>query len=405
MSETEFKLKEENKFIKELFNSNGDETQFKHIKEMIQHSIISSTFVIKLLDIFSKYRPHHHNISKQLIECVYSRFPGQIDEIQEYIKRTYNVILKYIKFPEEFPIEGSKEQQEMFLLLQQDDIDGFILFLSNHPTIDITKQQKLAKFGYYFYLFGCNWNCDSISLIDFCCLFGSLKCFKYLLLNKCKITTKGFHNTLKYSIAGGNQEIINILKENGHSFEEYLETSVYYHRYELTHWLNENYKCEPVSLPTCIEYFNIDAFLYFLEHGHSLEETDCIERTCLHHASFIGSLPIVQFLVEKGANIEAKDNGKRTPLHIACEEGHLPIVQYLIEKGANIEAKSWAQETPLHITSYHGKTDVVKYLLSKGANKNVKNKWNQTPYDVACDLIDDKSQREIIREEIQNFIE
>ena len=108
----------------------------------------------------------------------------------------------------------------MFLLLQKDDLDGFISFLSNHPTIDITKEQELKWGGYYYNLF--DWRDSSFSLIDFCCFFGSLKCFKYLLLNKCEITKK----TLKYSIAGGNQEIINILKENGHSFEECLETSV-----------------------------------------------------------------------------------------------------------------------------------------------------------------------------------
>ena len=145
--------------------------------------------------------------------------------------------------------------------------------------------------------------------------------------------------TIKYSIAGGNQEIINILKEKGHSFEEFLETSVKYHRYELTNWLNENYKCKQFPLTRCIKYYNIDAFLYFLEHGHSLDETDSIGWTCLHYVSFISSLPIVQYLIEKGANIEAKGYQQKAPLHVACEKGHLPIVQYLIEKGANIEAK------------------------------------------------------------------
>ena len=100
----------------------------------------------------------------------------------------------------------------------------------------------------------------------------------------------------------------NILKEKGHSFEEYLETSVKYNRYELTIWLNENYKCKPVSLPKCIDYYNIDAFLYFLECGHSIEETDGFKRTCLHSASRIGSLLVVQYLIEKGANIEAKED-------------------------------------------------------------------------------------------------
>ena len=135
----------------------------------------------------------------------------------------------------------------MFSFLQNDDLDGifqiiqqlnyiynknakpfmWLLYfnysysISLSPTFDITKEHKLKKYGYYYYLFDSS---SSISLIDFCCFFGSLKCFKYLLLNKCEIT----EFTLKYSIAGGNQEIINILKENGHSFEECLETSVKY---------------------------------------------------------------------------------------------------------------------------------------------------------------------------------
>ena len=183
-------------------------------------------------------------------------------------------------FPEEFPIEENKEQKEMFLILQKDYIDGFISRV------------------YYCSLFD---SPSFISLIDFCCFFGSLKCFKYLLLNKCEITEK----TLKYSIPGGNQEIITILKEKGYSFEECLETSVKYHRYELTNWLNENYKCEPVSLPKCIRYYNIDAFFYFLEHGHYINEIDENGRTCLHATLILGSLPIIQYLVEKGANIEA----------------------------------------------------------------------------------------------------
>ena len=35
MSEAESKLKEVNEFIKEVFNYNGDETQLKHLKEVL----------------------------------------------------------------------------------------------------------------------------------------------------------------------------------------------------------------------------------------------------------------------------------------------------------------------------------------------------------------------------------
>ena len=253
--------------LKKIFDFNGDEANHKDLKEIfasfIKSSKNDSKFFIKLLDYYSKCRPHHQNFSKELVECVYFCFPEQITEIKQYIKE-YPDILKFIMFPEEFPTNEIEEQQnEMFLLLQKDDIDGFISFISNNPTIDITKEQELEDDGYYFYLF----YSYSISLIDFCCFFCSLKCFKYLLLNKCEITFQ----TLERAIAGGNQEIIAVIQQNGHGeFEYFLEASVHYHRYELTSWLNENYECILVSLPLCIWYHNIHAFFYFLEHGQSL---------------------------------------------------------------------------------------------------------------------------------------
>ena len=79
------------------------------------------------------------------------------------------------------------------------------------------------------------------------------------MLNKCEFTKQ----TLKYSIAGGNKEISNILKEKGHSFEKCLETSVKYHRYELTNLLDENYKCKPVPLPMSIFIITLMHFFTF----------------------------------------------------------------------------------------------------------------------------------------------
>ena len=378
MCEIDFKLKAENENNKELFNFNGAETQIKRIKEIFTNSIQNSKNncainFIHFLNFYSLCRPHQQRVSKELVECVYSCFPEQIKVIQKSIN---TCILKFIMFPEEFPINESKEQQEMFLLLEKDDIDEFISFLSKNPTIDITQEQQVENLYYYHLL---NRRNPIISLIDFCCFFGSLKCFKYLLLNKCEIT----ENTPKWSIAGGNQEIINILKEKGYSFEECLETSVKYHRYELTNWLIENYKCKPFPLPYCIEYYNIDSFLYFLEHGHSIDETNENGGTCLHSASIMGSFPILQYLIEKGANIEVISEAG-TPLHIACFDGNLQTVQYLIEKGADIEAKDWEEKTPLHCACSYGHLPIVQYLIEKGANIEAKDDYQCTPLHFAC---------------------
>ena len=144
MNDIEKTLKEENENNKELFNLNGNEAQLKHIKEVFLKSVQRGSnyyyyYFIQLLEHYSQCRPRQHYISKELVECIYSCFPEQINEIQEYIKEDTD-ILKFIIFPEEFTINENKKHMEMFSLLQKDDIDGFISFLSKNPTIDITKK-------------------------------------------------------------------------------------------------------------------------------------------------------------------------------------------------------------------------------------------------------------------------
>ena len=135
MSEIESKLNEENENIKELFSFNGGKSQLKHIKEhfidFIKNSNNGSNYFIELLYHYSKCRPHQQHVSKELVECFYSCFPEQINEIQQKIKHAF--LLKFIIFPEEFPIDENKEEKEMFLLLQKDDFVGFISYLSNNP--------------------------------------------------------------------------------------------------------------------------------------------------------------------------------------------------------------------------------------------------------------------------------
>ena len=107
MNTIESKMKEENEIIKELFAFNGDETQ--HLKQVfltfIQNSNNGSKYFILLLEHYSLCRPYHHNSSIELVECIYSCFPKQFNEIQKYIKNAS--ILKFIIFPEKFPIKNN----------------------------------------------------------------------------------------------------------------------------------------------------------------------------------------------------------------------------------------------------------------------------------------------------------
>ena len=111
MKKIEHELKENNETIKELFNFNGGESQLNHLIEIFTNYIMNSKngpkFFIDLLNFYSRCRLFHHGVSKKLTNYVFSCFPEQINEIQKYIKNAN--ILKFIIFPEEFPIEVTKQ--------------------------------------------------------------------------------------------------------------------------------------------------------------------------------------------------------------------------------------------------------------------------------------------------------
>ena len=112
MNDFKSKLKEENENVKELFNFNGDEAQLTHIKEIIKHSSNGSNYFLKFLEHYSLCRPHQHSVSRELVECLYSCFPEQINEIQQKIKK--KSFLKFIIFPEKFPIKDGTTKGNVF---------------------------------------------------------------------------------------------------------------------------------------------------------------------------------------------------------------------------------------------------------------------------------------------------
>ena len=344
-------LNNENDFIKDLFNSSGSDTEIERLKTVFQTFLKNSPngpfYFVNLLKHFIHIRPKQVELAHQLLEYVFSVFP-------EIVEITPHNLDKYSKEPDDF--------KEMMSIILKEDVDALVSFAAT--------TQLFHQFCYVTY-----------SVLDYCCLFGSLKCFNHFYSNNSKITEK----TLRFAIAGGNKEIIDILKESGYTFEKYLETSIEYHRYEITHWLLENYKCDPVLLPSCIKYYNFDAFLYFLEHGHSLDETlRSSPNTCSNHASSIGDLQLVQYLIEIEPDGESKDKDKNTSLYYASENGHLPIVQYLIEKGADINSRYCCIKTPLTVASEKGFLPIVQYLLERGPDLDAKDYMKRGALHYAC---------------------
>ena len=64
-------------------------------------------------------------------------------------------------------------------------------------------------------------NKTNVSLIDYPAFFGSIKCFKYLLLYKLNLKKLG-----KFAVARRNTEIIKLYKQNNLSFEGSCESEI-----------------------------------------------------------------------------------------------------------------------------------------------------------------------------------
>jgi len=228
--------------------------------------------------------------------------------------------------------------------LKDDDFFGYQL-RSSVPTFDFN---MMIDVDYDSPL----WNVCSevrVSLLQFSAFYGSIKCFKFTLLNECVLHEK----VCRYSISGGNFEIIHILEHGGMKFTGCFRTAVQYNRNECCDWLLQYFICDDVRLDECLIYYNVEAFFFFLTNGADINEKNESGCTPLHSISFQGHLPTVEYLCEHGSNVNEKNQAGLTPLHIASREGHLPVVEYIYEHGSNLREKSENGWTPLHFASHN----------------------------------------------------
>ena len=218
----------------------------------------------------------------------------------------------------------------------------------------------------------------SYNFLSFAALCGSIKCFKYFLVNNLP-----FQEFIQEScVKGGNEEILEIIYTRDLSFDKCLQTAVVYHRNEITQWIIANYNPPNLDLTTCINSYNTLAFLYF----YNAEKKDIREEglTPLIHAVTCGHIPITRFILESGASVDFSNTLKQTPLMVAAKEGHLQVMELLIKYGANVNKQDNNGDTPLSYAVMSQRLEVVQFLLENGSQISCINKEGATILHVAC---------------------
>lgn len=257
-------------------------------------------------------------------------------------------------------------------------------------------------------------------LISFAAYFGSVNCFRYLLLNKAKID----EDTCAYAARGGNLEIIHLCMQNGGKFIEALNAAAEFHRHDIFNWILMHIGYEMIPLRDCISYGNYETYFYYFENGLDVNQVAYSENA-VHCAAKHGYLSLLKHLFENGAS-NIRDAYSELPLHRAAESGFLQCCLYLstvsdinavdnyenaysalmlassngyysickilLENGASVNQMTGNKQTALHIASSKGYSSICELLLKNRADPNLRDSQGHTPLDIAtdsrtCDLL------------------
>ena len=171
---------------------------------------------------------------------------------------------------------------EMATALRNDDVDKFQSIVSKNEKTKLNQEIQQNMFDYFF----CKSN---ITYLNYAAAYGSVKCFKYILLNDGQINNL----TFKMAVSGGNNEIIRIVYNKTIEYfsnprfiksanESAIKRSIKTHQNNVFDWIidqtlknlgqNDLYSLVSYS----IENANSHALIYLIDNGFIIQ--DCKEQ-------------------------------------------------------------------------------------------------------------------------------
>jgi ankyrin repeat protein len=264
------------------------------------------------------------------------------------------------------------------------------------------------------------------SLIQAAAFYGSVKCFKYLWLNKANLEYQDHvgRRISVYAVIGGSIEIIRLL-QNEIQYEQALASSIVYHQYAVFEWIDQTlpYPLSEISLEAALGdatvHNNVHTFEYYkdridrtaeflqnlleqaLSNGHAevifylldliavrLEQQVIDRYVCI--AADGCPVSVVELLVSGyHGDPGAMKEGWR-PLQIAAKGGFQELVQYFAGfPNVDLNAGTEVAAPALHQAANEGLSEIVKFLLTvEGVDVNARDakgftalhcaaRWNQ----------------------------
>ena len=342
-------------FINNFFES--PEEIAKHFEDEIK-KIDSPDIIWDLLELASQIRPLSQNSYENIQKMMAEKYPQPAEtteafdfddtfsgDYSQFIHWDVN-LYKPIKFdgfdklvvPNIATLGGKNFPQVCVSFIKSDDLNSLHNYFSQ-PEFDEKQLYTMIKYAAYF---------------------GSVKCFKYLLLSLKDLDPKD-EILASCAVAGGNFEIIHILEQKHFSYESAINTSIVFHRHSITDWIIQNYPNAKPSYIACVCSHNYPSLLYLLSnHIGDINESLWVGDSDEAHiwmpisvlcTNYYINIEILKLFIKYGADpnntYEAEDpsdlfedsekfthKGTLTPLLLICHQRkiNLEAMWFLLEE-------------------------------------------------------------------------
>ena len=194
---------------------------------------------------------------------------------------------------------------------------------------------------------------------------GSINCISFLIGERICVPTKA-SKECSFAIAGGSNEMYELLDENGFQFNDCLKVAAYHHQYNIFDKIVETKK---MLIPNFIHEMNA-CIIECAKSGNVL--------TCIKCLSLKGKFTY-------------KDKFMRTALSYAAEYGSIKIMKLAIAYNQFMASEQDVNgRIPLHYAVIQSKYEAVELLLKITEDINIEDKNGKTPrqYAIGNDRIE-----------------
>ncbi|EAY13390.1 ankyrin repeat protein, putative [Trichomonas vaginalis G3] len=249
------------------------------------------------------------------------------------------------------------------------------------------------------------WIYFQYTLLDICCYYGAVDCFKLL---RSKFNSEITETCLHFSFLSGNPDIMNECLKYQKPDETCMEYAIMSHNIDFITYLMNGYNLK-IDLNQCCKYNNYEAFFvyldqtndinscfiysivynipilfrYFLSHGANVNVT-YLDNPLIIYTVMKNYKEFAELLVAHGAYVNAKNIDNRTALHYAAKNNNKELAEILILNGTKVNERDKDGETPLHWAAENNSKETAEFLISCDADVNMKDNYQRTALHLAA---------------------